>query len=187
MNNDRFDDEGKEKPEIDDWAKKYDIDPDGGSWRYEGINIYMDNKGRFIAQVRGKIIQKPSLVALKKYIMTSKKDEFKQFIGLDKTYYSDYHSSHSDKPFKVIHVTGLKRTGNRTHDLWEFIVLEPEWNKSFKRLVKDTKENRELLKKILSHQIESKRIRDRRSRELEAMEKKLTWVNADDFLEDIPR
>jgi hypothetical protein len=180
---------GDDKDALESWTKQYGIDPESGKWRFEGINIYMDNRGRFVAQVKGKVQHKPSLIAMKKFISACKKDEFQPFVGLEPPHYGYRMDSHSEKdPFEVVEVKGLKRTGNRTHDLWEFLVETQTWpNRSYKRLVTDTIKNRQLLVKIRDHHAESQRIEEKRQKELEALEEKLVWVTVDDFIGEIPR
>lgn len=181
----------EDKPKIEEWATAYDIDSESGMWRFEGLNIYMDNKGRFVAQVKGVVVHKPSLFGMKKFITKSKQDAFEPFTGIDLPHFGySGDKAHHKLELEVYHVRGVKRTGNRTHDLWEFDTVEPRpyyGHRSLKRLLKDTKENRALLEKMRKHTLETRRIREKRDKEYAALEKALKWHNVDDYVKEIPR
>lgn len=141
------------------------------SFTHKNVQITLDYNGQFTATVRGKVVHKPSLDAMKKFIDTP--PAFTPFKAL-RTQYGEAIE---------IEVVGIKKDRSRYGGgRLSFRCKNQNYEFDDRTVIEDTAENRALLTQIQAKAAEARALNERMNKELEALREKLVVLNPDSFL-----
>lgn len=147
------------------------------TFKHAGIDITLDGTGKFFATVNGVRVRKPSLDAMKKHIDESAKMKFEPFTAITDEEHSDDKKARVAKEYVRVQVVGIgKDEGRYSRGDNAFRIIRPgrtEPQQPYRAIFEDSPDSIAALLALDAHRAETRKIKEQRDREEEALRKKL--------------